>query len=409
MKRMILVLFSVILMINNSYAKVKDVGGERITIYMTEEEKRQYIEAIEKERAEHYNTIEVIDLIIAGKFTGIIATGYTTGSYLCSRKDSFGTREPYNPFLEGWWIDDYTIKNKNNPWFNPKYNPLYYLYGITKAQFDAMSKEEQLHQVYINGPAYINRVLDESTRSSVDNVSSGIENINNVKCVSEYPDNYTSIEMQSVLFGKYFNNSINDIEPIEWLVLKKENGEAILLSKYILDGKKYNETNVDVDWETCSLRQWLNNDFYNIAFDEAEKNLIQTVDLVNDGNEKYKIKAGKNTKDKVFLLSFNDCLKYFGEKQNKKLATYGTEYAKSLKSEHGYAAISGNDETNFFFWLRSASTEPYKSPENNNVFFRANDVCNEEYIRTGFGSTWAGKSIVEGMRGVRPAIKVRTQ
>ena len=38
----------------------------------------------------------------------------------------------------------------------------------------------------------------------------------------------------------------------------EEEGNVLLLSRRILDVKKYNETHISVTWETCSLRTWLN-------------------------------------------------------------------------------------------------------------------------------------------------------
>lgn len=49
--------------------------------------------------------------------------------------------------------------------------------------------------------------------------------------------------MKTVTFGRYEqdNNLGNGPEPIEWIVLDSNNGEVLLLSKYGLDVKKYND------------------------------------------------------------------------------------------------------------------------------------------------------------------------
>ncbi len=70
--------------------------------------------------------------------------------------------------------------------------------------------------------------------------------------------------------GKYEqdNNFENGAEDIEWVVVNNdvvnnENDMILAVSKYCLDNKAYNESEsyASTDWEHCSLRQWLNDDF----------------------------------------------------------------------------------------------------------------------------------------------------
>ena len=58
-----------------------------------------------------------------------------------------------------------------------------------------------------------------------------------------------------VILGSYEqdNNLSNGPEPIEWQVIGSRNGHTLLLSKYALDCKRYNESNVDITWENCTL------------------------------------------------------------------------------------------------------------------------------------------------------------
>ena len=65
---------------------------------------------------------------------------------------------------------------------------------------------------------------------------------------------------------------------------------------------------ISVTWETCTLRTWLNNDFYNAAFDDTEKSIIAETTLKNAGNGNYNVPGGNDTVDKVFLLSFDDAV-----------------------------------------------------------------------------------------------------
>lgn len=106
------------------------------------------------------------------------------------------------------------------------------------------------------------------------------------------------------------NNISNGKEDIEWLVLAKETDKMLVISKYGIDCKPYNEEWEDVTWETCTLRTWLNDEFYNTAFSSKEQKKIAETKVVNDDNPISGAKGGNDTKDKVFLLSMDETLEY---------------------------------------------------------------------------------------------------
>ena len=109
-----------------------------------------------------------------------------------------------------------------------------------------------------------------------------------------------------VLFGSYEqdNNSDNGKEAIEWIVLSRTDDELMLLSRYGLDCKAYNESKDKTSWKSCTLRGWLNDTFYNTAFSQDEMKKIKTQKLKNLAGGK----AQKETEDKVFILSYEDAL-----------------------------------------------------------------------------------------------------
>ncbi|MCR5661551.1 MAG: DUF6273 domain-containing protein [bacterium] len=109
-----------------------------------------------------------------------------------------------------------------------------------------------------------------------------------------------------VIFGQYPYGDEKDVKPIEWLVLARQDHVALLLSRYCLDCRPFNAEHKQVGWETCSLRQWLNNDFYNQAFNEHEKQCIALSRLENA--------QGGKTEDKIFCLSSSEARdSFFGE------------------------------------------------------------------------------------------------
>ena len=107
-------------------------------------------------------------------------------------------------------------------------------------------------------------------------------------------------------------------EPITWRVL--DPSEGYVMSNTIIDAQAYQNfvyQNGDEyynskscesyasDWATSSLRQWLNNDFYNTAFSAEEKARIGTTHLENKSTSSSTYDSA-NTYDKIFLISYDD-------------------------------------------------------------------------------------------------------
>ena len=174
-----------------------------------------------------------------------------------------------------------------------------------------------------------------------------------------------SAEKASSIFGKYFakknenikvgeyiifgaceqdNNTSNGKEEIEWLVLKLKDGKALVISKYALDCKLYNDERVAVTWETCTLRKWLNNDFFDSAFSADEKTLIPTVTVSADKNPEYSTNPGNATQDQVFLLSITEAENYL---------YYRSAQCKPTDYAVANGAYVNSDNGKSPWWLRS--------------------------------------------------------
>lgn len=116
-----------------------------------------------------------------------------------------------------------------------------------------------------------------------------------------------------VTFGEYVQDyfAVNGKVAIEWIVLDVQEDKALLISRYCLDSASYHYTQDDVTWETCSLRTWLNETFFDDAFGPMEQQMIENTTLVNPNNQKKGTAGGNDTTDKVFLLSANEVKTYF--------------------------------------------------------------------------------------------------
>lgn len=130
-----------------------------------------------------------------------------------------------------------------------------------------------------------------------------------------------------VNFGTYKPgaNALLKGKEIEWIVLDVQEDKALLISKYGLDVKPYNGDKIDIDWENCTLRKWLNNDFINVAFSTEERKRIVPTRVINDDNPDYPAKGGNDTEDYIFCLSLAEANHYFDSSADK--ICDPTEYA----------------------------------------------------------------------------------
>ncbi|MBR3643434.1 MAG: hypothetical protein IKN57_08010 [Parasporobacterium sp.] len=148
-------------------------------------------------------------------------------------------------------------------------------------------------------------------------------------------------------FGRYEQdgNRQNGPEAVKWRVLEAGTQKVLVVSEYGLDAKSYNDIPKTCTWEKCSLRAWLNKDFYRNAFSKKEQGMINYTDLVNDDNPEYGTDGGNGTKDKVFLLSIDEADRYFASYED--LICFPTQAAE----ENG--AYVDDDYWSSVWWLRS--------------------------------------------------------
>ena len=161
---------------------------------------------------------------------------------------------------------------------------------------------------------------------------------------------------ETIEFGNYPQDKDGTEKPIEWIVMKKEGNQVLLLSKYVLDAKPYNIYNKeleDVTWETSDIRQWLNNEFYTTAFNKAEKAKIQTSLIKNEDNSEYGTSGGNDTEDKVFLLSEKEADTLFSDEEER--IAKATEYAEKL----GVDINENSEEKGAWWWLRSPGNDSF--------------------------------------------------
>lgn len=114
-----------------------------------------------------------------------------------------------------------------------------------------------------------------------------------------------------VWFGNYYQEDINGKkkDPIKWRVLSVNGQDAFLMSDQILEYREYNSFSphaLEKSWADSDIRSWLNKTFIKAAFTAGEQKAITTTSVKTSGNPTYGTDGGRDTKDKIYLPSFEE-------------------------------------------------------------------------------------------------------
>ena len=201
-----------------------------------------------------------------------------------------------------------------------------------------------------------------------------------------------------------------EYEPLIWRILDPATG--LILCENIIDSQAYSNTEYGDgsdpynsswvaawndsmhtyyanDYATSSIIKWLNSDFYNTAFTQAQKSNILTAELDNKAySDSYSAFNSKTTYDKVFLLSWN-------EVQN---TAYGF---RSGVSSSAYREAKGTDYAKCQgLWVKTSNgCSPWRLRSAGNYSDYACDVGYDGDLNNDF-------SINGTNHGVRPALKI---
>lgn len=179
---------------------------------------------------------------------------------------------------------------------------------------------------------------------------------------------------QFYYLGNYYKNYTNIKEPIEWIVISKKNNAVLLLSVNGIDCKPAKNSYGSKMWKDSYIRKWLNNDFYNMAFTNAEKMLISYADLYSGRNYQYGIYDEHVVRDKVFLLSMEELEQTFGPRPEGKRCV-ATPYAKSKGAwtdPQGFA----------WWWLRNpgGGASPLMEVSDKGVISQGSTSCYDDDV-----------------------------
>ena len=108
-----------------------------------------------------------------------------------------------------------------------------------------------------------------------------------------------------------------------WRVLKldREHETVLVIAERPVCKKAYNDIFEETTWEQCSLRKWLNGEYYEKSFSEQEKAAILETEIKNLDNSKHGTPGRNDTKDRIFLLSIKEAKEYFKDDRDRSAST----------------------------------------------------------------------------------------
>lgn len=141
----------------------------------------------------------------------------------------------------------------------------------------------------------------------------------------------------------------------DWRVLDMQDNRALIITQCIIEQRAYHNAYEDITWADCSLREYLNGEFYD-KFTPADQSRIIPVLNKNLDNQWYGSMGGADTQDGIFLLSLEEVCRYFGDSLSKlynpgKNQRYWFE-RKDENNSKRLARLLGK-EWDWWWWLRS--------------------------------------------------------
>lgn len=190
-------------------------------------------------------------------------------------------------------------------------------------------------------------------------------------------------DYKKVKFGNGTKTNLDGTRvPIEWWVLAKENGKALLLSV-----KNFRNEYAPKDYQNSEVRNELNDYYYNNFFTEEERSCILDAENTNKHYNKFDIKIGSSdiavksvTTDKLFLLSIDEMFKYTCSEENRKFNNLGNKNRNIFENTKFF------EDAYAYFPECSLLRDTFSFPNNSGIHCFD---CNESYLYDGGSATGA--------------------
>lgn len=352
-----------------TYVNVKDAGI--IPVIRVDKKKTNLIDA---------GTVTSADIFKGEKIREKQQTKYDPDKV----KKAFGFSEPVV-------VKDDTYSSGLKTTWSSLYFGSYPTKEVVSEKFSAVQDYAVDNDVIINNELYqklVSAEWNDNTTILDNDMYCRMKSNDAVRVSKDSSQHYNWDDDDSYHYFKY--------EPIKWRVLELNGNEAMLVADREMDCFPYNAESKNVQWKDCTLRRFLNTDFYNRAFTEDERRCIITSQNDNPDNIYYGTDCGDTTEDKVFILSSDE--------------VYG-----STAAVHGFYPGGGVDDParrfrpTMYAKARGTWYSPVKGYEGNGFWFMrtngyslssASYICDFGYIYN------SGTNVACNDSGVLPVIRL---
>lgn len=163
-----------------------------------------------------------------------------------------------------------------------------------------------------------------------------------------------TVGQEDVQFGNY-----------TWEVLDVQDGKALLLTEDIIEFRPYHKSCTEITWADSDIRSYLNSDFITNSFTEEEQQKIVETAITTPDNEWFNVEGGEDTMDKVFLLSIDEVVRYFGDSGQLENGNPDSEYF--IDDEYNEGRIAYNEGVAEWWFLRSPGGEAGRAADMSDV------------------------------------------
>lgn len=269
----------------------------------------------------------------------------------------------YDRVIGDWWLrEDNRSEDYYSSWDEEDWDEEYWpdAHPIVSEDGQVVSDDAEVDMNFIGvRPSFWINLTDEIVKAND---------------LSILKDTDPEVERAYVVLG----STGSEKTPLEWEILDydEKNKKVLLMSRYRLEKLQYNSSTKKNTWADSSLRKYLNGEFIDTSFSDIERTLISQVTVNNETKQGTKQKA---TKDKVYILSYAEYLKYFP-----------VPYFAEGKTD---------DYTYFYDWLNMG-----KDNDSAGIWLRSYDEENKEIMAVdGYGTIIEGDK-ADDKNWVRPVI-----
>lgn len=137
----------------------------------------------------------------------------------------------------------------------------------------------------------------------------------------------------------------------DWRVLDARDGKALILSDTVMGKRPYHPPGNDTTWAECDMRAYLNGTFYQTFSPQDRARIVETT-VMTDDNPWFRRTGGDATRDRIFLLSIEEVVRYFGDSGQMRDRNPNDRY--SIDDQFNSCRVANDDTgTASWWWLRS--------------------------------------------------------